>query len=93
VNDIDLCSEFARTSRVGGFDRLKASVSQNIHGEGAHYRLVFDSKTRISRRPPALPIAAIIPALDAAGISSGSKHIDAAKALITFLGSPAISEL
>ena len=79
--------------RIGGFDRLKASVSQNIHGEGAHYRLVFDTKTQISRRPPALPIAAIIPALDAAGISSGSKHIDAAKALITFLGSPAISEL
>jgi len=79
--------------RIGGFDRLKASVSQNMHGEGAHYRLVFDTKTRISRRPPALPIAAIIPALDAAGIGSGSKHIDAAKALITFLGSPAISEL
>jgi len=29
--------------RIGGFDRLKASVSQNIHGEGAHYRLVFDT--------------------------------------------------
>jgi hypothetical protein len=88
-----ICEDFEGLRRIGGFDRLKASVSQNIHGEGAHYRLVFDTKTRISRRPPALPIAAIIPALDAAGISSGSKHIDAAKALITFLGSPAISEL
>jgi hypothetical protein len=37
-----VCENIEGLRRIGGFDRLVASVSQNIYGEGAHYRLVFD---------------------------------------------------
>jgi hypothetical protein len=46
-----VCENIEGLRRIGGFDRLVASVSQNIYGEGAHYRLVFDHQNANTHGP------------------------------------------